>query len=341
MTRLAVLSLVFVLHAGGLPVLQTPGPVVATTERFELRSDARTALHHFLIDWASADAGAWPPYALQIAERDDWRAVLDGAEQESWAAAVEAYSSTVGRSLLSDGGLLATRAWAAGAAPRGEIPASDQPLADALDAALPIYERHWWPAHDERNRAWIESVATRLAAVENEMISRFEAAYGGVWPDGPVPVDVMVYANAVGAYSTAGRLTISSAPPGNQMPQAIEMIFHESSHTDPLDQPLRAAIERAFQAAGTPEPERFWHDVIFYTSGEITRLVLAAHGEPGYEHYGTLGVYRRGERWAVELPAFEEHWRPFLESGSNDDAARRAALEALARALRQDGAGGS
>jgi hypothetical protein len=166
------------------------------------------------------------------------------------------------------------------------------------------------------------------------MIRRFEAAYGGTWPGEPIPVDVMVYANDVGAYSTAGRLTISSVPLGNQMPHAIEMVFHESSHTDPMEQPLRAAVQRAFQAAGVPEPERFWHDVIFYTSGEITRLVLAAHGEPGYEHYGALGVYVRGERWATELPAFEQHWRPFLESRSNDDAARRAALEALAGALR-------
>lgn len=143
----------------------------------------------------------------------------------------------------------------------------------------------------------------------------------------------MVYANDLGAYSTAGRLSISSVPPGNQMPQAIEMVFHESSHMDGMEDALRARLRQAFQAAGTPEPGRFWHDVIFYTSGEITRLVLAAHGEPGYEHYGTLGVYRRGERWAVQLPAFEQHWRPFLESGSDDEAARAAALQALAGAL--------
>ena len=314
--------------------MQSADPVVATTAHFELRSDPRVALHHFLIDWASADAGQWPPYALQIAERDDASSALSADQQEAWSAAVEAYAATVGRSLLFDAGLLATRGLAAGAAPRGEIPGADQALADALETALPIYERHWWPAHDQRNRAWIESVAARLAAVENDMIPRFEAAYGGTWPSGPIPVDVMVYANDVGAYSTAGRLTISSVPLGNQMPHAIEMIFHESSHTDPLEQPLRAALQQAFQAAGVPEPERFWHDVIFYTSGEITRLVLAAHGETGYEHYGTLGVYIRGERWAAELPAFEQHWRPFLESGSNDDTARRAALEALAGALR-------
>ena len=143
----------------------------------------------------------------------------------------------------------------------------------------------------------------------------------------------MVYANAVGAYSAGGRLTISSVPLGNQMPQAIEMIFHEASHTDELEQPLRAGLSDAFRAAGVEEPERFWHDVIFFTSGEITRLVLAEHGEPGYQHYGTLGVYRRGERWAKQLPAFEAHWQPFLESRSREAGDRREALEALVAPL--------
>lgn len=336
MARLLIVGLALVFHAGTLPALQASDPVVAVTERFELRSDPRVALHHFLIDWASADAGEWPPYALPIAERDDWRAALDAEEQRVWSSAVEAYGAAVGRSLLSDYGLLTTRAWAVGDAARSEIPPADRALADALEAALPIYVRHWWPAHDERNRAWIDSVATRLGEVENDMIVRFEAAYGGVWPDERIPIDVMVHANALGAYSTAGRLTISSVPRGNQMPHAIEMVFHEASHADPMDRPLRANLGQAFEAAGVPEPDRFWHDVIFYTAGEITRLVLAEHGEPGYEHYGSLGVYRRGERWVVQLPAFEEHWRPFLESGSDDDAARRAALQALAGALSED-----
>jgi hypothetical protein len=86
-------------------------------------------------------------------------------------------------------------------------------------------------------------------------------------------------------------------------------------------------------------PERLWHDVIFYTTGEVIRLVLAEHGQPGYKHYGEYGVYRRGERWSVELPALERHWRPYLESASADQNARRAALDGLARQLAAQGNG--
>lgn len=343
MTRLdMLLSLTVLLQPGAqcldpiqpaIGARQNTTAVVSTTGRFEFLSDPRVALHHFLIDWAAADAGEWPPYALPIRERDDWRSVLDADEQRVWAAAVQAYDATRGRSLLFDQGLLAVRDWAAGVAPRDAIPAADRPLAQAIDAALPIYQRHWWPAHDESNRSWIASVAPTIGTIEEDEIPRLEAAYGGRWPDGRIPIDAVVYANAVGAYSTGGRLTISSRDRSNGMPQALELVFHESSHTDPLEASLRAELDDAFHAAGGEAPARFWHDVIFYTSGEVTRIVLAEQGQPGYQHYGEFGVYRRGERWKLELPALEAHWRPYLDSGSTAASDRQAALQALAAQL--------
>jgi hypothetical protein len=307
---------------------------VVRTDRFELRSDPRVGLFHFLIDWASAEAGEWPPYALPIRERDGWRDLLEAPDAHIWADAAAAFDATRGRSLLFDEGILALRDWAAGVGDRASIPAADRPIAEALEAALPVYERYWWPAHEGRNRAWIEAVAPELDDMEEAVIPRLAAAYGGRWPDGAVPVDVVYHANPVGAYSTGGRLTISSADRENQMPQALELVFHEASHTDPLEGPLIDGVEAAFRAAGGEAPERFWHDVIFFTSGEIVRIVFEETNRPAYSHYGeTSGVYTRAERWTTELPALEEHWKPFVRSGSGDTGARRAALEAVARAL--------
>jgi len=311
---------------------EAPEPV--TTGRFELRSDSSVGLHHFLLDWAAADAGQWPPFAVPIAELDAGLDELPAEDRDAWRAAVETYGATVGRSLLFDEGLLAVRDWAAGAGPRDAIPDADRPLAAALEGALPMYERHWWPAHDARNRAWIGAVTPVLAELEEGIATRLAAAYGGEWPMRRIPVDVVMYANPVGAYSTGGRVTFSSADAGNAMPQAVELLFHEASHVDELERPLREALGRAFQRAGADEPDRLWHDVIFVTSGEITRLALEESGRPGYRHYGEVaGVYGRGARWAVELPAFETHWLPFLRSASVDAASRAAAFEALAAAL--------
>jgi hypothetical protein len=183
---------------------------VVTTDRFELRSDPLVNLHHFLVTWASADADEWPPYATPIVENDGWRARLSEDEVAVWDSALETYAASRGRSYVFDGGLIALRDWAAGAGGRARIPEMDQPMAEALESALPIYVRHWWDGHDAENRAWIESLAPRLAEVEEAVVPRVEAAYGGRWPDARVPVDVVLYANDVGAYSTMGRLTISA-----------------------------------------------------------------------------------------------------------------------------------
>ena len=309
---------------------QQASDVVAATQRFELGSSARMGLLHFLIDWAAADAGAWPPYAPPIAEREDLTG-LDDSEAAVWTRAVGAFSTAVGRSFVFDGGIAALRGWAAGTRDMSAIPAADRALAEALEQALPVYARHWWPEHDRRNRAWIASVEPGLRTIETDVVRRIEVAYSGRWPDERIPVDVVPYANPVGAYSTAGRLTLSSVDRDNAAPQGVELVIHEASHVDPLERPLREAVDAAFRAAGGEAPDRFWHDMIFFTAGEVTAIAFEAAGRPDYRHYGeTAGVYSRGVRWSVNLPALEAHWRSYLRSGVAGDG-RDAALEAVAR----------
>ena len=303
------------------------------TDRFELSSEPKVSLHHLLADWALADAGEWPIYATPIAERATWRLLLGPDEAAVWSTAVEAYAGVRDRSLVFDGGLVALRDYATGG-PLDRVRPADRAMADALEAALPVYRAHWWPAHELRGRAWIGDLATVLDAVEEAVVPRIQTAYGATWPAGRVSIDVVPYANDVGAYSTDGRVTVGSTDPALVMPNALEIVFHEASHVDALESPLRRAVEDAFRRAGGASPERLWHDLIFYTTGEVIRIVLEERGLPGYAHYGeTTGVYARGERWAPQLTAFEAHWRPFLRSHAPDDAARRAALDAVARAL--------
>jgi hypothetical protein len=315
------------------PSVLLAADVVLATERFELRSEPRVNLHHFLIAWSAADREAWPPYAPAVAERDVWRAQLDDAEERAWAAAVDAYAATVNRSPIFDEGLIAVRDWAAGVAPVDSVPAADRALSRALEASLPIYRRYWWRAHDAQNRAWIESVAGLLETVEGEIAHRVEAAYGGRWPAAPIPTDIVLYAIAVGAYSTGGRITIGSVDFGYRMPQSLEMLFHEGSHVASLESPLSEGIDAAFRERGRQAPENLWHDMIFYSAGTITRIVLAEQGQPGYRQYGELGVYRRAARWQAQLPLLEQYWRPFLESGSADAGARVRAFSAIAERL--------
>jgi len=321
------------LGIGAAPIAGQTHATSFDTELFTLRSDPRVGLHHFLAVWAAADAGEWPGYAQPIVERDSLPQ-MDADDRRTWDAAIAAYASTVGRSPVFDAGLIAVRDWAAGTAARDDVPPDDSRLVEAIERALPVYEQHWWPAHDARNREWTRAVLPLARSTERDIARRVAATYGGSWPEERIPVDVVAYANDVGAYSTGGRIVTASADPAIQAEQSLEMLFHESSHTEPLESPLRATIRDAFQQEGGTAPDRFWHDVIFFVSGDATALALEAAGRPGHRHYGeTAGVYARGERWPAQLRAFEEHLRPLVRMTDPGDAQRSAVFRAVARAL--------
>lgn len=327
--RPAALTAAFLIAApGALAALQTDH--TTGTALFEINSNARVSLHHLLIAWASADAGEWPRYAQPITERQD----LDGLtpeDRETWRGALDVYAATVGRSHVFDEGLRAVRDLAAGDVDV-RLDDDERALAEALERALPVYQEHWWPTHHEVNRAWASETAELLESYEGAIAERLEGAYGARWPTERVPVDAVPYANDVGAYSTGGRITIASADPENQSPQSLELVFHEASHVDELEMPLRDRIQEAYDAEGSEPPGRLWHDMIFLTTGEVTAIVLESQGRE-YQHYGhATGLYRRGERWPPQLAAFEEHWKPYLREGGGVEA-RSEALRGMARAL--------
>lgn len=333
--RQLFISFLAVVSAPGLsaPGIAQENPPPARTERFTFHDDLRLNLHHFLINWASAEAGQRPPYAVPLRERDEGLANLTRPERTIWSEAVETYARTVDRSLVFDEGLVAVRNHLAGVDRPGTVLEEDRVLLETIESVLDVYRRHWWPAHRDRNEAWIGALTPLLEVTETGIAGRLERAYGTPWPDQSIRVDVVAYANAVGAYSTDGIVTISSLDRGNQVPQAVELVFHEASHVDPLEPTLQSLVDRAFRAEGREAPDRFWHDVIFLTTGDATRLEIAARGLGEYRHYGSFGLYRRDERWPPELRAFEAAWRPFLESGSDREADRLSAMRGVARNL--------
>jgi hypothetical protein len=240
-----------------------------------------------------------------------------------------------GRDVTFDEGLLALRDHMAGAAPLDAVPEADRVVVTAAESVLDFYRANWWARHHEMNTAWIESLAPTLRRTEAMMTSRLAAAYGGQWPNEKLPIDVAVYVVPNGAYSSHGRVTMTSGKEGYRMPRALEMVLHESSHIGALEPELRAAIETAFKAEGVEAPPRLWHDLIFYTSGEIARVAYADLGKADYRHYGeTTGVYERGkETWDRLMPLLSLAWRDFVLSGSSDAGERERALRAVARGL--------
>ena len=145
--------------------------------------------------------------------------------------------------------------------------ASDADLREAL-----------WPEHDRANRAWIAAVQPLLERHGTALSQALTRAYETTWPSHPVPVDLSVTAGPNGAYTTGPptHVTISSSEPGLRGLAALEVLFHESSHS-----PVSDLFQRVRQAASERKvsvPPQLWHGVLFYTTGELTTRELKAHG---------------------------------------------------------------
>jgi hypothetical protein len=119
---------------------------------------------------------------------------------------------------------------------------------------------------------------------------------------------VAVYASWAGAYTTLEptHITVSSTDPGYQGDAALEMLFHEASHS--MIEQVQKALSAEAESQGKLFPRRtFWHALLFYTAGELTRRHVDGYTPYAIKH----GLYDSG--WPGALPVLEKDWKPYLD----------------------------
>ncbi|HUQ51129.1 MAG TPA: hypothetical protein VM692_02840, partial [Gammaproteobacteria bacterium] len=208
-----------------------------------------------------------------------------------------------------------------------------------LPAAEPAYEKCWWPAHDARNRRWIAAAQPVLAAHEEALTARLTELYGEDLAR-PFPVDVVSYGSFSGADSVVdpNHLLVSSVVPANTGNAALEILFHEASHTvfgPGLDGRLWTELEAAAKADGAPLPRDFWHAMLFYTTGRAVQAQLAERGIDYQPYVYAQGLFERSWPWFRE--PLERWWQPYL-GGS---APRMESLRQLVAAHKLPDRGGA
>ncbi len=317
------------------PAPPRPAPhQLPRSELFTFHSDVFLNLHHFLYRWGQAGPGAdTSSLDRRIRLRDEDRdvyAALSSADREQWDKAVAYYRlGMIERDLLFDDEMLALRdclVMAGNFCDR--IAERDQDTLDLLNETMPVFRRHWWERHNNENRAWINVVIPLARTHEGQIAPRMAAAYTGTWPESRSRVDVMVYANRVGGYTTSdGHITVASIEAGTQDYLGLELLFHEASHGDTMERPLHRLIRDSFDAIGAETPPDFWHMTIFYTSGEITRAVLAAAGIDYPRTYAELaGIFSRREDNIRAKAVLDAAWKDALAGqGAYEEAMRRVA----------------
>jgi hypothetical protein len=186
----------------------------------------------------------------------------------------------------------------------------DGELRRVLEAAAPVYRKHFWPAHDRANRAWIERTVEGVRTVAPEVISRLTKLYSKAWFTSPVRIDVVWVGNRQGAYATDGptHATISSGAANNTGWSAVEIVFHEISHIliEPIEKRLATALGPGLRDHGV-----LWHVVQFYVTGQVVRDVLATRGISYIPYMDSTGLFDRA--WSRYRAAVERNWRPYID----------------------------
>jgi len=304
---------------------------------FDFHSGFWINLHHFLYRQALLSQPQRGPHSLALTSADsDELQHLSPTERDSWNAAVAYYAESFAkRDLLFDEGLITTKdkledAEASSSLANVQIPAE---LKAVLLSAAPIYRKHWWPRHDALNREWIGQLKPLVSQYGATLCTQMVSVYSQAWPQYPVRVDAVTYANWAGAYTTLypTRPTISTTDPANQGSAALEIVFHESSHgmMDKTMNMIQLAEENLnkHRANGPFHSGSIWHAVLFYTAGE-----LVAEQIPGYLPYADKnGLWVRA--WpAPDRSLIEKDWKPRLDGSIALQQALSKLVEDLASA---------
>jgi hypothetical protein len=197
-------------------------------------------------------------------------------------------------------------------------------------AATPAYRACRWTAQDEKNRRWIAELKPRLDADEETLVPRLERLYEKSWEALPILVDVVETVDWSGANTSwsdrgQGDVLISSSSEGAA---AFETLFHEASHVlMERSAPVPQALARAAEAAGFHLPRDLWHVVLFFTTGEAVRHLLAERGQPGYTPM-LYEIFARGT-WGEYREALETEWRPYVDGKRSLAEAADALIAAL------------
>jgi len=156
-------------------------------------------------------------------------------------------------------------------------------------------------------------------------------ALGGHVPEEHVRVDVAAHTNWAGAYTTdqPAHVMMSSTDPDLEGWRGLETVVHESAHTHAVGGDHMEVLDDAFSAVDARPPRRFWHALIFYTTGELLGAALADAGIEGFVPYAENGGFYEGDSWRGYREAFDTCWRPMLEG----ELPREEAYACLAAAL--------
>lgn len=274
--------------------------LTASALLFQFHSNFWYCLHHFLYNQSRLrHAAAWPALAGLAADTG----LIAPADRPTWDRAVTYYDTAFASHEIDFDTTMNPYDLALADSDLTRLPA---PLRAALEAAAPIYRRTLWARHDSANQAWVGSMRPWLAEYGDTLRRALVRAYHVPWPGDPVRVEVVPYANLVGAYTIVKPtlVTISSLYKFHQGSLGLEQLMHESSHAmmDSIDAGLPSVRDRYFVE----------HVINFFTAGELVRREIPTH-KP-YAEVRQLWTWKPADNPVARYyPTVAPIWREYLD----------------------------
>ncbi|MGC2333867.1 MAG: hypothetical protein WA581_20625 [Candidatus Acidiferrales bacterium] len=296
-------------------------PITSSDNLFEFHSGFWINLHHFLYEQA-AIATAGPkgtPHEAELATDASMTAGLSEDESKVWSDALVYYrAKMLHHDLASDDDMVKIKNRLediedATSADRSDL---DPKLVAILDEAAPIYRTHWWFLHDKANQAWIAAVTPLVDNQGAGLAQQIATAFETEWPERPLRVDVVAYANYAGSYTTLRptRITISSIDGGNQGTAALEVLFHAAS--DAMIDTISATVDRAYERAKRDPPPEITPMILWFTTGFLVKQLY-----PNYTPYADRFALWVENSQTGYRAALVRYWQPRLEGKMTLDAA--------------------
>jgi hypothetical protein len=292
---------------------QSSSTAVASDRYFEFHSGFWINMHLFLLEEAlTRNGGREAAREAEFTNDSSISATLTGNEKTNWDAAVAYYrENLMDLDLVTNDRMRIVKNTLENLEDESSLRRShlDPRLIHILDNAAPVYRAHWWAAHDRANRAWIAAVVPLADADGNSLTEKIANAYDTSWPDEPVRVDVVAYANDSGAFTTLlpTRIVISSLDPSNQKLTAEEALFHEASHA--LVEAVGNSMLSDFAGHHKKAPPDLLHAILYFTTGYFMRQL-----HPDYIPYAEGNGLWQQPGWKGFHEAIAKDWQPYLES---------------------------
>ena len=280
---------------------------IASTTAFTFYSHFWLNMHDYLYQKAQREDETDPACLQRLPQH----------QHDQWEAARAFYQDQMGhRHHRLDDLMWVVRVKLSSLAPDRAVHDSLSLVLDHLRQAAPAYQACWWTDHDQRNRAWADTLLAHLALHEDTIKARLVRYYQDPWPAEPIPVDVVSYASWAGANTIAGpnHMMMSSVNDGYKDYAALEMVFHEASHTV-IGAGYGTIAQHVREASRTHDqdpPFNLWHVILFYTTGKTVQRLVAEAGHAPY----TMYMYENGlfdGRWSRFQQPMEEHWQRYLD----------------------------